>query len=383
MRIWGGYLLVLMVWVVAVMALAFLGFIICASITWQPSPLYDFLNWVRDYIVLVCIVTVLAGWVVISFYFISKPIKQLDVVANAAEQLSRPSEEPIQLPDSLEDISIQLNLEFSVLCLRSEEHIRLPASMKSVEDQLNLAREEALRAQRAAREAEQRKNDLVVYLAHDLKTPLTSVIGYLTLLRDEPQISPEIRARYTGIALEKAERLEDLINEFFDITRFNLSRLELERQSVDLTRMLEQVASEFRPIFAESGLSCSLDLPPKLHYSCDPDKLARVFDNLLRNASYYSLPDSTVEIAGRIEAGKIVLTFSNAGKNIPQEKLDRIFEQFFRLDSSRATRTGGAGLGLAIAKEIVELHGGTIRADSTEDRITFTICLPSDHSEAP
>lgn len=152
---------------------------------------------------------------------------------------------------------------------------------------------------------------------------------------------------------------------------------------MDLTRMLEQVASEFRPIFAESGLSCSLDLPPKLHYSCDPDKLARVFDNLLRNASYYSLPDSTVEIAGRIEAGKIVLTFSNAGKNIPQEKLDRIFEQFFRLDSSRATRTGGAGLGLAIAKEIVELHGGTIRADSTEDRITFTICLPSDHSEAP
>lgn len=334
MRIWGGYLLVLMAWVVAVMALAFLGFIICGSITWQPSPLYDFLNWVRDYIVLVCIVTVLAGWVVISFYFISKPI---------------------QLPDSLEDISIQLNL----------------------------AREQALRDARAAREAEQRKNDLIVYLAHDLKTPLTSVIGYLTLLRDEPQISPEIRARYTGIALEKAERLEDLINEFFDITRFNLSRLELERQSVDLTRMLEQVASEFRPIFAESGLSCSLDLPPKLHYSCDPDKLARVFDNLLRNASYYSLPDSTVEIAGRIEAGKIVLTFSNAGKNIPQEKLDRIFEQFFRLDSSRATRTGGAGLGLAIAKEIVELHGGTIRADSTEDRITFTICLPSDHSEAP
>ena len=255
--------------------------------------------------------------------------------------------------------------------------------MEDLEGQLNAVRERALRDARAAREAEQRKNDLVVYLAHDLKTPLTSVIGYLTLLRDEPQLSPELRSRYTGIALEKAERLEDLINEFFDITRFNLSRLELERQSVDLTRMLEQVASEFRPIFAESGLSCSLDLPPKLHYSCDPDKLARVFDNLLRNASYYSLPDSTVEIAGRIEAGKIVLTFSNAGKNIPQEKLDRIFEQFFRLDSSRATRTGGAGLGLAIAKEIVELHGGTIRADSTEDRITFTICLPSDHSEAP
>lgn len=354
MRIWGGYLLVLMAWVVAVMALAFLGFIICASITWQPSPLYDFLNWVRDYIVLVCIVTVLAGWVVISFYFISKPIKQLDVVANAAEQLSRPSEEPIQLPDSLEDISIQLNL----------------------------AREQALRDARAAREAEQRKNDLIVYLAHDLKTPLTSVIGYLTLLRDEPQISPEIRARYTGIALEKAERLEDLINEFFDITRFSLTHLELEKQPTDLTRMLEQVASEFAPQFAEKDLRCELELPPRLAYDCDPDKLARVFDNLLRNAFHYSFPGSTVRITGQQEADTVVLTFTNEGRTIPAEKLERIFDQFFRLDSSRATRTGGAGLGLAIAKEILALHGGTIRAASADNRITFTVRLPLQEAAA-
>lgn len=298
--------------------------------------------------------TVLIGWIGISFYFISKPVRQLDSLASAAEQLSRLSEEPIQLPPSLEDFSVQLNV----------------------------AREQALRDARAAKEAEQRKNDMIVYLAHDLKTPLTSVIGYLTLLRDEPQISPETQARYTGIALEKAERLEDLINEFFDITRFNLSHLDIELQPVDLTRMLEQIASEFQPIFAEKSLQCRLDLPPKLIYSCDPDKLARVFDNLLRNASYYSLPSSTVEIAGRRLEREIVLTFTNRGKSIPQEKLDRIFEQFFRLDSSRATRTGGAGLGLAIAKEIVELHGGTIRADSAEDHITFTLRFPAS-SEQP
>ena len=223
----------------------------------------------------------------------------------------------------------------------------------------------------------------MVYLAHDLKTPLTSVIGYLTLLRDEPQLSPELRSRYTGIALEKAERLEDLINEFFDITRFSLTHLELEKQPTDLTRMLEQVASEFAPQFAEKDLRCELELPPRLAYDCDPDKLARVFDNLLRNAFHYSFPGSTVRITGQQEADTVVLTFTNEGRTIPAEKLERIFDQFFRLDSSRATRTGGAGLGLAIAKEIVELHGGTIRADSTEDRITFTICLPSDHSEAP
>ena len=239
-----------------------------------------------------------------------------------------------------------------------------------------LAREEALHAQRTAREAEQRKNDLVVYLAHDLKTPLTSVIGYLTLLRDEPQISPELRARYTGIALEKAERLEDLINEFFDITRFNLSHLELEKQTVDLSRMLQQVVSEFEPMLAEEQLTCTLDLPARMDYPCDPDKLARVFDNLLRNACHYSTPGTEVQISGAETDTSIVLTFHNEGRTIPPEKLERIFDQFFRLDSSRATRTGGAGLGLAIAKEIVELHGGTISARSWDNQVEFQVTLP-------
>lgn len=347
-RAWTNYLLALMAWVAAVVLMAFMGLVICSGITWQPSMLYDFLQWIRDYIILVGGITVLLGWVVISYFFIARPFQQLELVASAAEQLARPDEEPIQLPPSLEEISAQLNI----------------------------AREHALRDAHVAREAEQRKNDLIVYLAHDLKTPLTSVIGYLTLLHDEPQISLETREKYTGIALEKAERLEELINEFFDITRFNLSHLELELQPVDLTRMLEQVVSEFQPVFLEKGLQCRLSLLPKLPYLCDPDKLARVFDNLLRNASYYSLQDSVVDISGQLLDREIILTFSNRAKNIPQDKLDRIFEQFFRLDSSRATRTGGAGLGLAIAKEIVELHGGSIRAESEGDRITFTLRLP-------
>ena len=254
--------------------------------------------------------------------------------------------------------------------------IKLPRDFEDIGDQLNTIKYNALRSEQVAKEAEQRKNDLVVYLAHDLKTPLTSVIGYLTLLRDEPQLSPELRARYTGIALDKAERLEELINEFFEITRFNLSHLELEKQPTDLTRMLEQVASEFAPQFAEKDLRCELELPPRLAYDCDPDKLARVFDNLLRNAFHYSFPGSTVRITGQQEADTVVLTFTNEGRTIPAEKLERIFDQFFRLDSSRATRTGGAGLGLAIAKEIVELHGGTIYAESAGNSITFTLRLP-------
>ncbi|MCI8870658.1 MAG: HAMP domain-containing histidine kinase [Lawsonibacter sp.] len=254
--------------------------------------------------------------------------------------------------------------------------VSLSADLAGAQDYLNQVRDRASRDARAAREAEQRKNDLIVYLAHDLKTPLTSVIGYLTLLRDEPELSPAFRARYTGVALEKALRLEELINEFFDITRFNLTRLELERRPCDLTRMLQQIASEFQPQFGEKNLTCRLDLPPVLEYGCDPDKLARVFDNLMRNAFYYSFPDTQVEISARWEGGEAVICFANRGPSIPPEKLERIFEQFFRLDSSRASRTGGAGLGLAIAKEIVELHGGSIRAGSAGERVTFTVRLP-------
>ncbi len=215
-----------------------------------------------------------------------------------------------------------------------------------------------------------------MYLAHDLKTPLTSVIGYLTLLRDEPEISAATRARYTGIALDKALRLEDLLNEFFEITRFNLTHLELETAPVDLALMLRQVAAEFGPMLAEKKLECSLELPETLPYNCDPDKLARVFDNLLRNAVNYSFEGGTVAV--RAEAGPtgVTLRFQNPGPTIPPEKLDRIFERFFRLDASRGSASGGAGLGLAIAKQIVELHGGRITAQSGNEQVEFAVTLP-------
>ena len=343
------YFAAIIVYVFAFFFCGIAGWSLCHMITWQPTdPVYWILAWVRDYLPLVIFTGILGGWIVITYLFFRRPLRYLDEVVHAAEQLAQPDSRPVVLPRALVQI----------------------------ERELNLVREKALQQAELARAEEQRKSDLIVYLAHDLKTPLTSVIGYLTLLRDEPQISPELRARYTGIALEKAQRLEELINEFFDITRFSLSHLELELQPVDLRRMLEQVTSEFLPQLEEKGLRCRLDLPPRLVYSCDPDKLARVFDNLLRNACYYSFPNSTVEITGRETESQLLLSFTNEGRTIPPEKLNRVFEQFFRLDSARSTHSGGAGLGLAIAKEIVELHGGTIEAWSQDNRICFTITLP-------
>lgn len=340
------YVLALLIFAVAFVFFCIFAWGVISGIDW--APVWVLRDWVRENVLLIALLLILAGWGSITYYFFSKPLRYLDEIIAVAEKLAEPTAEPI----------------------------RLPSAMKNVQDELNLVREQSLRNAMLAKEAEQRKNDLIVYLAHDLKTPLTSVIGYLTLLRDEPQISPQLRARYTGIALDKAERLEELINEFFDITRFNLTTLTLEKERRSLSRMLWQLVSEFEPILAEKELSWQTDIEKDVEILCDPDKLQRVFDNLIRNAVSYSYPGTEILLSMKQSEGSVDICVKNHGKTIPPEKLERIFEQFFRLDSSRASSTGGAGLGLAIAKEITQLHGGSIRVESADESITFWVTLP-------
>ena len=270
----------------------------------------------------------------------------------------------------------EINMGIDALADENGEDVVLSPELSSTEKKINAIKDTLARRKTAAEQAEQRKMELVVYLAHDLKTPLTSVIGYLTLLRDEQQISEELREKYLSISLEKAERLEDLINEFFEITRFNLSNITLEYRRVNLTRLLEQLTYEFKPMFLEKNLECILEAVPDISIRCDVDKMQRVFDNLLRNAVNYSFENGIIHIAVSQDEKSIRLLFSNQGNTIPKEKLGRIFEQFYRLDSSRSTKSGGAGLGLAIAKEIVELHGGEIKARSENEVIEFEVILP-------
>ena len=229
---------------------------------------------------------------------------------------------------------------------------------------------------RAAADAETRKNDLIMYLAHDLKTPLASVIGYLQLLRDEPTLPEEARTRYLATTLRKAERLDALTNEFFEITRFNLSEIPLAPQRMDLSLLLEQLVFEAQPQLAEKNLTAALHTPEQLPLRADPAGLSRVFDNLLRNAILYSWPDTEIDITATADDERATIRFTNQGDTIPPEKLSRLFEQFFRLDASRAT-SGGAGLGLAIARAITRQHGGDITAESANDRVTFTVTLPT------
>ena len=257
------------------------------------------------------------------------------------------------------------------------EPVRFKPALRPLEDSLNGIKMTIRRQEQEAIESEKKKNDLVVFLAHDLKTPLTSIVAYLSILETKPDMPEEERKKYTHISLEKAIRLGELINEFFEITKFNLQDIVLEPGNLDLSMMLEQIADELYAVLKEKNLRCDVQIDDTLMIYGDADKLARVFDNLLRNAIAYCDKGTAIRIQAKERHQEIEIVVANEGEKIPEEELSAIFEKFYRVDGSRSSKTGGAGLGLAIAKEIVELHHGTIRAESDEWETRFIVTLPA------
>jgi len=271
----------------------------------------------------------------------------------------------------------QISTSITMLADESDKEIQLPEELDFLEKKLNDVKNKLEKRARDAQEAEQRKNDLVVYLAHDIKTPLTSIIGYLSLLDEARDMPIEQKEKYVAITLEKSNRLEQLINEFFDITRFNLQSIVLEKDLIPLNYMLMQVADEFYPLLAPKGQKAVVKIDEEINIYADGHKLARVFNNILKNAIAYSDSNSTIEISAKSENNQTYISFTNTGKTIPPEKLNMIFEKFYRLDNARSTQTGGAGLGLAISNEIVQAHGGTITATSNNGKTVFTVMIPT------
>lgn len=257
------------------------------------------------------------------------------------------------------------------------EPVRFKPALRPLEDSLNEIKMTIRRQEQEAIESEKKKNDLVVFLAHDLKTPLTSIVAYLSILETKLDMPEEERKKYTHISLEKAIRLGELINEFFEITKFNLQDIVLEPGNLDLSMMLEQIADELYAVLKEKNLRCDVQIDDTLMIYGDADKLARVFDNLLRNAIAYCDKGTAIRIQAKERHQEIEIVVANEGEKIPEEELSAIFEKFYRVDGSRSSKTGGAGLGLAIAKEIVELHHGTIRAESDEWETRFIVTLPA------
>ena len=228
------------------------------------------------------------------------------------------------------------------------------------------------------REAERSKNELITNIAHDLRTPLTSIIGYLELLSNSRQTvtEPEIQKKYIDIAYTKAKRLEKLIEDLFGFTKMTYGKVSMKVGQVDIIKLLSQLLEEFYPSFADNNLTYELtsDVPAQM-ICADANLLARLFDNLINNAIKYGAEGKRIQVnvCGGEELATISIT--NYGRVIPPEELPMIFNKFYRVEHSRSTSTGGTGLGLAIAKNVVDMHGGSIQVTSDLNGTVFTVKL--------
>ena len=302
---------------------------------------------VRTLIIPILIIWII-GTLVLLYRLLKKVFGYIDEVGKATEDLVNKDVEYIELPDELEEIKNRMN------------HLK----------------RESEKNEKLAKENEEKKDELIVYLAHDIKTPLTSMIGYLSILDEIDDMPKNKQKNYISVALDKSYKLEDLINELFDVARFNSEKIVLEKEELNLNLMLEQIIDDFYPTLREVNKSIKLNYDKQITMDADPDKLSRVFNNLIKNAISYSKEESEIVINLKNDNNNAIIEVINKGKQISKEKLSKIFEKFYRLDSARTSRTGGSGLGLAIAKDIVDLHNGTIIAESNEEETTFRVSLP-------
>lgn len=304
--------------------------------------------WISQRIDVIFILYLVLGLLGIFYHYWKKPWRYLDEIIQATGEIHQQDSSTITLSEPLREIESQMNQIKMSLLLNKQ----------------------------AAKEAEDKKNDLVMYLAHDIRTPLTTVIGYLNLLHEAGDMPENQKSKYIDIALEKSERLESLINELFEITRFHAKTVSLRKEKLDLYCLLVQLADEFYPTVSAKGNTICLRADEDMVIAADSEKMARVFTNLLKNAVSYSYPNTEILITGKTEGQNAVIQIRNHGSTIPEEQLSGIFDRFTRLEKARVSDTGGAGLGLSIAREIVRLHGGEIAAESDRETVTFTVTLP-------
>ncbi|MZQ86307.1 HAMP domain-containing protein [Paenibacillus sp. 5J-6] len=241
---------------------------------------------------------------------------------------------------------------------------------------INLASEKLQQALERGDFAETSKEQLVLNLAHDLRTPLTSVLGYLDFILQDDQLAAERIKHYTSIAFTKAQRLEKLIDELFEITRMNYGKLTIDKKTIDLSELLIQLNEELYPAFEKNSLTTRLNVAPHLTVWGDGELLARVFENLLTNAIRYGNDGQFIDINCHMDVENVVIQVINYGDCIPPEELPYVFDMFFTGDRARTPQEGSSGLGLSIAKNIVTQHQGTISAQSNLICTLFEVHLP-------
>lgn len=289
--------------------------------------------------------------VFINYFFTKRTTNRMNATLNAVLQIQK-GEYHVLLPNDNRDSLGELEKSINLLAIQ-------------INDTLN-----------QRKEIEQSKDDFIVNIAHDLRTPLTSIIGYLSFI-SEKQLDPELSAKYAGIAFEKSQQLERLIESLFDIAHFTMDEIPINKEKLNLKKFLLQKQDELYPQLHTADMEIRLMLSDSVStIYADGTLMARVFDNLINNAIRYAKDGRYIDIETEKLHDKIRISFITHANPVPAEELEKIFDKLYRLEKSRAIGTGGIGLGLSISRKIIELHGGTHTARQAENGTVFDIFLP-------
>ncbi|MEY8351532.1 HAMP domain-containing sensor histidine kinase [Bacillus cereus] len=290
---------------------------------------------------------------IFSFFYVTKrKMKQIEAMAQGVKEIEKG------------------NLAYRIEKKGEDEIAALTENINNMAEELmvNIERE---------RKLEKQKNELITNVSHDLRTPLTSIIGYLRLLRDSKYENKEQHDEYMRIAFSKSEQLKNLIEDLFEYTKLTNENIVLEKQEVCMNELLDQLIEELVPQAEEHSLVFIKKFPEERVYAAvDSEKIVRVFENLLMNAIKYSKDDGEIKVSLERQRRTIQISVANYSGEFTREELGNLFERFYKKDQSRSRVIEGSGLGLAIAKSIVELQDGEIRAEYGDGVIQFIVSLP-------
>lgn len=273
-----------------------------------------------------------------------------------------------EISSGIQEISLG-NFEHQISVMDNDE-------LGMIAEQLNVMSNEIYMLLKDERQSEDVKNELITSVAHDLRTPLTSIIGYLYLVLSKDGLEDEKKKHYIGIAYDKSKRLEKLLEDLFRYTKYSTDEVRIQYQQIDFVKFMEQMIEEFYPNFHDAGLVYEFHTEiDEAYIMADGELLARAVGNLVSNAIKYGKDGKIIKVYIKQCANYVSLSILNYGPLIPQENLAHIFERFYRVENSRSEQTGGSGLGLAIAKQIVTLHNGEIDVKSDYDGTVFEVRL--------
>lgn len=266
----------------------------------------------------------------------------------------------VEYDDELGSLAANINVLSKTLLAKEKESEKLKEKERAALD--------------IERNAERQKNELITNVAHDLRTPLTTIVGYLELIKDDTALSKEDVHKYSGIAYEKSIRLQEMMDDLFEFTKLDNADIKLNKSMINLSGLIMQMTDEFHPSFKDCNITPIVDLPEEnIYVQGDGQLLARVFDNLISNALKYGYHNTDLKIEVSGDEKYATVKVINHGDTIASEDIPLLFNKFYRTDSSRNSKTGGTGLGLAITKNIVDLHHGDISVTSDDQITTFIV----------